>query len=246
MHLSRLLLWALAVAVVATFAATIAGILNPIVMPNAWKLLGSGVLAVVFLGVALGCALPLENGRAPRLMCSGIAMGIAALVGWVCAVWLADYMTIFVWQRVVTWPTTWACLMMLIGLLLLPKARRGWWMWLRRASIVLLALLAAHICLATTFYPDYGWQATEDQWEKVWRYETFAYRTGGVLALLAGGGVVVTFLVAWLPGLTGRPETEVERLSYWVQCPRCKAEQQALTGTYACRDCRLQMRVEVT
>ena len=52
-----------------------------------------GALVIAFFVVALGCAVPRENGRAPRLMISGMVVGIVALAGWIAAVCLADWRT---------------------------------------------------------------------------------------------------------------------------------------------------------
>jgi hypothetical protein len=128
-------------------------------VPAPEQFLACGGLALLYLATALGCAVAMERGRAPMLMRSGIYAGAVSLAFFIAAVFLSNWTTWWVWQKAIVWPTAWACLMLLIGILLLPRGRGGWWTWLRRAAIALLSLLAAHICLSMTFYMviDTGW-----------------------------------------------------------------------------------------
>ncbi len=246
MRLTKVLLWGIAGAVGLMLAAGVASWFFPLLRGDLEQLLGLGVLIVLFFCVALGCAAALERGRAPRLMRSGITIGAVALAGWISMIWFADYTTKLTWQKILTWPTTWACLMMVMGLVLMPRPRAAWWMWLRRVTIVLLCLLSLHICLATSFYPAFDYNVTTPtQWERIWRYGEIVYRIGGVLTFLAGAGVAFTFLVLAVPGFADAASREVQRVSYWLQCPRCRSEQQALTGEYSCRQCGLHIRVEL-
>lgn len=239
MRLTRLVLWGMVAAVGLTVLALVASLMFPLVMLQWEDLLPTGILVVLAHGVAFGCAVAREQGRAPRLMLSGIWAAAAALVACVVMIWVegaADFDELGV---IATWPTVWACLVMVIGLLVMPRARPGWWIWMRRASFVLLAVLAAHICLAVTFYPAVGW-------EQRYEYEQIAQRIGGVVALLAGGSIVAVFLGVWVPGLAPLPARAVEARPYWLQCPRCHAEQRAVTGTSPCQRCGLRIRVEVS
>lgn len=239
MRLTRLVLWGMVAAVGLTVLALVASLMFPLVMLQWEDLLPTGIFVVLAHGVAFGCAVAREQGRAPRLMLSGIWAAAAALVACVVMIWVegaADFDELGV---IVTWPTVWACLVMVIGLLIMPRARPGWWIWMRRASFVLLAVLAAHICLAVTFYPAVGW-------EQRYEYEQIAQRIGGVVALLASGSIVAVFLGVWVPGLAPLPARAVEPRPYWLRCPRCHAEQRAVTGTSPCQRCGLRIRVEVS
>ena len=239
MRLTQLVLWGMVAAVGLTVLALAASLMFPLVMLQWEDLLPTGIFVVLAHGVAFGCAVAREQGRAPRLMLSGIWAAAAALVACVVMIWVegaADFDELGV---IVTWPTVWACLVMVIGLLIMPRARPGWWIWMRRASFVLLAVLAAHICLAVTFYPAVNW-------EQRYEYEQIAQRIGGVVALLASGSIVAVFLGVWVPGLAPLPARAVEPRPYWLRCPRCHAEQRAVTGTSPCQRCGLRIRVEVS
>ncbi len=243
MRLTRLVLWGMVAAVGLTVLALVASLMFPLVMPQVQDLLPTGIFVVLAHGVAFGCAVAREQGRAPRLMLSGIGAAAAALVACLVMIWVkgaADFDELGV---IVTWPTVWACLVMVIGLLLMPRPRPGWWIWMRRASFVLLVVLAAHICLAVTLYPAVG---AAGDWDRVSRYEEIAQRIGGVLALLAGGLLVAVFLGVWVPGLAPLPARAIEARPYWLRCPRCHAEQRAVTGTSSCQRCGLRIRVEVS
>ncbi len=197
------------------------------------------MLAIGYLIVAMCCAVALESGRAPRLMRSGIIAGAIALMGWYVIVAMQPPWDRMVnYQRVLIWPTCWAGVMMLMGLLLLPQPHQKWWVVMRRVTFVLLELFAALVAAAFTFYP--GPEQSNFEYE-----EAFG-RIGGVLGLLAGGGVVFTFLAAWLPRFSGPVQSVTERRAYWLRCPRCQNEHDAVTGKHVCEECGLRIQVELS
>ena len=191
------------------------------------------MLICLFCVQALGCAVVAEHGRAVALMRSGIVAGAIALGGWLAVVFDVSGSDELLWTKVVTWPTTWASLILFVGVLRLPRVRVRWWRSLRIATIVLLELLAAHIALAVSFAPEYGW-----------RYQEMAFRFGAAIALLAAGGVVTTFITAWTLRLSGAVDSQRESVPFWLTCPRCGAEQEGVTEGYACSQCRLRIRVQ--
>ncbi len=295
-RLSKLLLWALVVAVSLTATSMLASITTSY-YSDFEQLSGAGMLVCLFCVQALGCAVVAEHGRAVGFMRSGIIAGAMALLGWLSIVFYASgsgdevvtwptawaglllvvgvllvsrvrvkwwcmlrtmtivllavlaaqiallgWLSIVVyasgsgedlWPKVVTWLTAWACLMLVVGVLLLPRVTVKWWRSLRIATIVLLAMLSAHIALAVSFAPEYSW-----------RYEEMAFRSGAAIALLAAGGIVTTFITAWTLRLSGAVGSQREFVPFWLTCPRCGAEQEGVTEGYACRQCRLRIRVQ--
>lgn len=239
MRLSRLYLWAM----VATVGVT-AAVVGILLFSRARRFddaLVTGLVALGYLAVGLGCAVALERGRAPRLMWSGIAAGTLALVAWLAVLWVPslddDLMAV-----VIIWPAAWACLALAIGLLLLPGHRPGWWAALRRASFILLAVLAGEICLSFTFSPRI---LMRELVLPLHKYDEMVDRLTGALALLAGGAVVTVFVGAWIPGLAPSPAAESPGRRYWIRCPRCGAEQHVRTGPDSCARCGLGIRVEL-
>lgn len=243
MRWSRFFLWAIAATIVLMIAVVAGAYYFPYQMPPAEITIGCGTLLFLYLVVGLGCSVPLENGRAPRLMRSGIILGALALVAWCAGLMIANHgqngtgETFF---KIIIWPTTWACLMMLVGLVLMTRKASGWRMSLRRGTILLLILLAAHICLGITFYPD------GDDWETRNAYEDITFRAGGVMALVTGAAIAMTFLSAWLGRGSAEPPQGAKRLPYWFHCPRCEEEQTSTTGSSHCRRCGLRIRVEMS
>jgi hypothetical protein len=232
MKLSRILLWAM----VATAGVT--GLAYAVVMflplPGMWvsspeKILAGGLCTIAYLTVAILCAVGAESGRAPRLMRSGIIVGAVGLL--ILIVAMAPESEAI--MKVAMVPSTWAGLVALIGLLLLPRRRPGWWAAARRSAIVLLSLLALVFCLTVVFprEDDAVFQVT--------------HRIMGAIALLAGGAVAATLLGVWIPGFAAPPVYSGERRPYWLRCPRCASEQEATTGEHCCDSCGLDIRVEV-
>jgi hypothetical protein len=174
-------------------------------------------------------------------MRSGMILGLAAWAGWFLVIFYQSGPS-DVWERVLCWPTTWAFLMMVVSWLVLPRTSVGWWMLLRRATFVLLGILAAEICLAITCYPEYS---SGGSWVSRRAYEDVAVQIGGILSLLAAGGIAGT-LLGTLAAREASPTTySMERTPYSLRCPRCGTHQSAMTGPHHCQHCRLLIRVEL-
>jgi len=250
MKLTKLCLWAIAVTVVLTIGTYFLPWFLPLGQIEEWIFVGVGILILVYFCVALGCAVALEKGRLPRLMRSGIAIGAVALVGWISMIFFEMYDLPLDWYVVLYWPTSWACLIMVIGLLLLPEPRAKWWMQLRRITIALFILLALIICLAVTFHPrNNAWSTgtfNEVSWQQNRAYEEAAAKYGWVIGLLSCGGALFVWLAAAFIKPTQDAASNIERTSYWLSCPRCGLQQQAMTGSDTCKQCNLQIRVQLT
>lgn len=240
MRLSKLVLWAM-VSTVGLTAATMGTLWLLALQSALLATLATGVLVLCYLGVAFGCAVALERDRAPWLMVSGIVAGLVALIAWITEIWVFRMGGPI--EVVITWPAAWALLALAIGLLLLFKRRKGWWIALRRSSFVLLAVLAAQVCLTQTLSPGV---LLERSVLAEPEYGRLAARLNGAMSLLAAGAVVTVLVGAWIPGLASSPEADSPRRRFWLQCPRCRHEQQALTGAGCCAGCGLRIRVELT
>jgi hypothetical protein len=153
MRLSKVLLWCLAGTVVLTIAVPVVVAFTPLA---AWvdyrMIIFVGAYIVLFATIALGCAIVMERGRAVRWMRSGLIACVACGVGWPLFVFLSDWRTEELWFLVLVWPTCWAGLMLVVGILLLPRNRGGWWTSMRRVTIVLTSLLGVQICFSVAFY----------------------------------------------------------------------------------------------
>ena len=210
------------------------------------------ILALGYAIVGLVCATVYERGKSPRLMRSGMIIGLVALVCWFAALLVPPLREEFATVRLVIWPTVWACLMMFVGVLLLLPMYDGWRWWLRVVAMCLLAAFALFIAGAVTLYPypslymsSGEWD--EAAWQRLWRYEQRAYQIGGAIALLAGGALATTLVAGVMHMISGRAtQMATARTTYWLRCPRCGREQEALTGEYHCTQCRLRTKVELT
>jgi hypothetical protein len=242
MRLSRVLLWGLVLTVVGTaIAVAIAVFFFPMIRTE--LVLTTGIVLFVHLVGAIGCAVARERGRAPRLMLSGVFVAIGTAGAWIVLLWIQPVRNEEIWGRVLVWPSSWAWLMMLCGLLLLPEARQIWWLWLRRVAFILLVLLALHACLAITFHPDAGSSVMSRS--EVRRYEETAARLAGVLGLLAGVAIVATLVSVWMMYLIGRVPPPLRTYQFSFVCPRCECEQDADTGQHQCAECGLALKVTV-
>ena len=71
------------------------------------------------------------------------------------------------------------------------------------------------------------------------------WETTLVLGSIAVGGMIVTFLGAWLLSLAGRLERTAVKHAYWMGCPRCGPGQDVMTGLASCAHCGLKVKTEV-
>jgi hypothetical protein len=235
MRLSKICLWGMAVATVATLLSPVVATVFPAVSDPA-RLFGSGLIVLAFFGVTMGAAAVIDNGHVPKLMWSGVAVGALAAALWITALWTATGNSFLVWQKLFTWLIAYACFVMITGVLLLVRAEVPWHRWLRRVTIVLVGLLGLQIALATSLHPGYGSGPVGD-------YEINAARLGAVIGLLAAGGVAGTLIGAWLCRVSG---WAAPVLDYWIRCPRCGREQSLRTGASACAQCGLAVKLEVS
>jgi hypothetical protein len=250
---SRVYLLAIILSVLATAAVVAAAIFWMSFAGE--ELFASALIVLAYFVVGFGCAVALENGKRPRLMISGMIVGIVGLGCWMVYLWVDPFQWEYDVARLAVWPTVWACLMALIGLLLLPDRPLRWWRLMRLATIFLLLVFGVHVALAVTFYPDRSGARLNDlsRWD-VRLYEDVAFRFGGTLISLACASLAMTLIGLWIAKMRPIPPSIVERdsadgrerVAYWLRCPRCGCEHEAKTGVHHCVRCGLRARVELT
>jgi hypothetical protein len=247
MRLSRLYLWTIAATIIAAVALMLNELLGAMYLPSAWPIVGILSIVLGYSVVALGCAAAYENGKAPRLMRSGMIIGLIALATALAIAFTPDLRQTFAPIRFFVWLTIWPCLMSVSGLLLLLPMHSGWRWRLRASTLIALTVLALFIGGAYAFYPDVQYDGGRHDWDFARRYEDGALQIGLALSMLVAALLATTLLVGIMTALTGRSAAPqpVARLPYWLQCPRCGREQQALTGDYHCTACNLRTRMDL-
>jgi hypothetical protein len=246
MRLSQLYLWTIAGTIIAAIALLLNELLAFVFVPSALAIVGILALVLSYAVIALGCAAAYENGRAPRLMRSGMIIGAIALV---CGALIALTPSLQETSgplKLFIWLTVWPCLMSISGPLLLLPMDTGWRWRMRAGTLIMLTVLGWFIACAFSFYPDPQGYYDQGSWELARRYENGATQIGVALGMLTGALLAITLIVGILGALTGQQASSqpVARLAYWLQCPRCGREQEALTGDHRCIACNLRTRIE--
>ncbi len=250
MRWSRLYLWTILATVVAAIALFFIQISSMVYRARSGELFVSLTLAFGFAVIGLACAAACENGKAPMLMRSGMIGGVVALAGWIATIFVPDLQVSMTPLRLFVWPTAWAWLMALVGMLLLLRMHSGWRRGLRCLTIVMLSVLALYIAGAFLLYPDGSYMSASGTWdESVWRrqrdFENAAFPIGAAMTLLTAGALVTTLIIGLVGALTGRKPAiaTATPIPYWLECPRCGCEQEARTGDHHCVSCRLRTRI---
>ena len=187
-------------------------------------------MIVAGLGViAIGCVLPAERGKLVWLMRAGLIAVAGSAVLWLATVWT-------MWQgrwvyQVGSTMTTFAVLVMLIGLLMLPRIHlRVAWL-LRQLTIVLLLPCAGALVALI--------------WSDPRSTPPIASETMTVLFVLcACSGAMALVTARWTDIDTG-DEAELIRLPFAITCPRCGSRQTLHTGGDRCAACALRIKVSV-
>ena len=133
--------------------------------------------------------------------------------------------------QVASTATTLAVLVMLIGLLMLPRVHlKATWL-LRQLTIVLLLPFAGTI--VALIWTDPGSDPP------------FASETMIVLFILCVSSGAMTLVTATWPGVGAGDDTELNPLPFAVTCPRCGSRQTLHTGGDRCAACALRIKVSV-
>ncbi len=240
MRLRKAFLWSM---IVSLSLAALLGI-SAIILPRWFRYDEEILLSTVLFGayslVALICASVLEKRRFVALMWTGLAAAGAALAGWLLLIWFDAAIDRNVQEPI--WQIGGTCTTAAVaighgGLLALLRFDLPLAGFVRRATIVMAALLAAQIIFAIWFF---------DWIERSMDGELFI-RGMGVLGILAACGTVVTPIL-WKVQAVRRAESAETipiKLQLQVTCPRCQSQQQLRTGPAKCAQCGLRITIEV-
>jgi hypothetical protein len=248
MRLSRVYLWSIAAIVIAGVVMVINQFSGMVYLRFGGEIFVSLLLALAYSVIGLVCAAVCENGKARIFMRSGMILGFIAIGCCIAMTFIPAMQMNYTPIRLFIWPTVWAALMMLVGVLLLLPMHDGWRRTLRSCAIILLSVLALYVAAGYTFYPGWSYSPSgvwnEDMWRMTRIYEEVALRGGLVLVFLAAAAFASSVIIGVMTALSGRAvEANVVRKAYWLQCPRCGQEQEALTGEHHCTACKLRTKV---
>lgn len=218
--------------------------LFPYAFPSAVELAAAATVAAGFAVAALSCATAMERGRARWWMISGLLACVVGALGWTGLIrfhpiggpdeWFYPFLLLIP-------PTCWAGLMMLTAWLLLPRVTRWWLRWIRALAIVIAALLAAHVCIATCAYLVIADGMT---WEDQERYYELSMRSGAVLAILTAVGLLAVHVPARFGELMEDEASSPGEYTMRVTCPRCGGVSRIRSGGDACSHCGLKISVK--
>lgn len=249
---SRVYLWTILATAASAIVLFIFEVIGATYLPLMGELFASLLLAFGFAVIGLACAAAAENGKSPVLMRSGMALGAVALLSWVVVIFIPVLQISSLPMRLFVWPTVWACLMALIGILFLLPMHGGWRWGLRCVTMVATSALGLFIAGAFTLYPGdsfVGAGGTWDEavWERQRHFEEAVVPIGAAMTMLTAGLLVTTVIIGLVGMLTGRTfaATSIAPIPYWLQCPRCGCEQEARTGEYSCVSCKLRTRIDL-
>ena len=252
MTASRIFLWVTLLSLAGFVAAIVIEFWSPWYLGSYFQIMPSIAFVLLFSVISFGCAVAMERGRAMLVMRIGIYTAMAAMLGFQLWVWMPNPDLEIFWPKLVVWPTAFCSFAVVIGLLLLPPMNDFTWRIVRGVSIFLIACFALSITLAIFLYPDW-WlgeyvtgKSVFDVGQVVWyEYERQATQVCGAIGSIAVGGMIVTFLGAWLLSLAGRLERTAVKHAYWMGCPRCGTGQDVSTGLAMCSRCGLKVKTEV-
>lgn len=243
MKLRTTFLWAMIISLSAAALIGIVALLVKDLGPTA-EILMSTALFSAFSLVALCCAIVIEKKRFVPVMWAGIGAGFVATLIWLFLVWFNQSLESGWLDRaartggVLSLLAGWAAY---CGLVSLPRLRGrvgrsvqwgtiGIWTFL-----TLLAIVA--ICFEDWFNDFILWLMPED----------FAARLLGVLLILGSCGTVLTpilWRVQSLRAVASRESVPIE-LRMRIVCPRCRSDQELMTGRSRCANCGLRIRITV-
>ena len=216
----------------------------PFVMPGAPELAAAATVAAGFAIAAMSCATAIERGRARPWMISGLLACAVGAIGWIGLIWFYPIGGPDEWFYpflLLIPPTCWAGLMMLIAWLLLPRVTKWWPRWIRALAIIIAALLAVHVCVATCAYLLI---ADGMSWEDAERYYEVSMRSGSVLAILTVVGLLAVHVPARFGELMDDEASSPGEYTMRVTCPRCGGVSRIHSGGDACAHCGLKISVK--
>lgn len=227
MGLRRLLAWTTLGAFLGAALLYVIGLLTFAV--NTFNAAASCMIVAGLGAVAIGCVLPVERGKLVWLMSAGLIAVAGSVVLWLMTVWTL-WPARWVYQ-VGSTMTTFAVLVMLIGLLMLPRIQLRAALLLRRLTIVLLLPFAGTIFAMI--------------WSDPGSNPAVGSETMTVLFVLCACSGAMTLVTARWPDIDTGDVAETVRLPFAVTCPRCGSRQTLHTGGDRCAACALRIKVSV-
>ena len=226
MGLRRLLAWTTLGALMGAAVLYVIGLLAfPL---NTFNAATSCMIVAAFGVVSIGCVLPMERGKLVWLMRAGLIAVAGTAVLWLTTVW-TPWSGLRAYQVAGT-TTTLAVLVMVIGLLMLPRIDLKAARLLRQLTIVLLLPLAGTMVAVI-------WDTGSDP--------TFVLETMIVLFVLSACSGAMALVTGWWPDIEAGEDTDSIRLPFAVTCPRCGLRQAMHTGGDRCAACALRIKVSV-
>ncbi len=197
------------------------------------KIILTTLTAALFSLTSLGAAVVLERGRWRLAMISTFVLSGLSLIVYLIVIWYEN-----IWRvvdddtlaKVMAWLATWAIALPHMALLSLSSFR-GFYLWIRRAAIGMVFLLALSItiCALVEGEPD------EDFW----------VREIGVFGILTALGTITVPILMKVAGIEKEASVESTSLDIKITCPRCLTEQVVTSGHSRCSACKLRFEIKI-
>ncbi len=193
-----------------------------------------GTTAVVGAASILGlaCAIPWERRRWHPIGPIGAAAVAVALILVLIAIWGEPWYWQWQWEEEFFKTMGIACVAGValphVALLSLARLRREYG-WIRRMTVVTIAMLSCAIACAIIVEPD------GDLWA----------RAIGVLAIADICGTIAVPILHKVSAIRTREDVRTVELAVSLTCPRCQRVQELLVGRSKCAECGLKFRIEI-
>ena len=154
---------------------------------------------------------------------SGISLVIYLIVIWYEHIWrVVDDDTL---AKVMAWLAIWTIALPHMALLSLSSFR-GFYLWVRRAAIWMVFLLALSITICALVEGE--------------PHEDFWIREIGVFGILTALGTITVPILMKVAGIEKEASIESTSLDIKITCPRCLLEQVVTSGHSRCSACKLR------
>ena len=191
------------------------------------RILATTLTISYFSVTSLACAAAFEKRKAGRLAPAGIGVSIVGFLVFMPGIWVQDYE----WEAygklmlilgIFAFSIAQACLLALV-----PLGRSARWIFF--AVVAVIFALASLISAMVVFETHHEWLR----------------RIAGVLGILDGCGSLVIPVLHKLGGKSAETVTDGSLDRIELACPRCGRRDVYGVGAIKCRECSLEIRVEV-
>ncbi len=172
-----------------------------------FKIIMTTLTAALFSMTSLGAAVVLERGRWRGAMIGAFVLSGLGLLVYLPMIWFEPNYRWPFWDtaiRIMIWLATWAVALPHMGLLSLAPLK-GFYLWLRRAALGSVMVLAISI----TIYVLVEGEPDEDFW----------IRVIGVLGILSALGTITVPILAKISGIDKDAGVESTPLDLKITCP---------------------------